>query len=126
VLLRIEQEHADQLRARRERLVQDVAAVLRDAARPCRRLGPSSLIRQGPNTSTIIRLCPRPPAPKDLYAIGQERAGRTDISKAWMVGVRTGYHEEREVTHWLAKSLAPPVRWLDPSEVRDEAASRLD
>lgn len=126
VLLRIEREHADQLRARRERMISDIFEVLRDAGRPSRRLGPCSLIRSGPLRETIVRVCPRPPTPRDLFTLGEERRARMDVPEAWLVGTRGGYHEGKEVTEWLARSLARQVPWLDPSEVAYKARHNLD
>ncbi len=126
VLLRVEQEHADQLRARRERMVLDVLSVLRDVSRPATRLGDCSVLRRAPDgNETVIRVCPRPPDPRDLHDLDLERSARPGAAKGWLFAEETGYPRRLRVTSWVARRLSSDMKWVTPGTFAKMAETQL-
>jgi len=123
VMLRIEREHADQLRARRERIVADVASLLQAQGTNPIRLGAHSLLlpavkaQEVKTAETVVRVCPRPANYWDLYELGAECAQRRkgdDRPNAWVVSSAGGYPETLRVAQWIAAIQAPEVQFHDP------------
>jgi TIR domain-containing protein len=119
VCLEIEREHADQFRARRERLIHDVSEALGPSAV---RVGSQSLRYDGKNSKVFVRLVARPPEASDLYALDEECPiddERPEIGplRRVLVAVKGGYRENRDLTEWVCKNLKHSVGWREPQVV---------
>jgi hypothetical protein len=126
VLLRVEQEHADQLRARRERMILDVLTILRDVKRPGTRLSECSILHKAANGSeTVIRVCPRPPDPRDLHDLDLETSVRSGSAKGWLFAEEAGYPRRLRVTSWVAKKLKNEMSWVTPGAFAKKAETLL-
>jgi hypothetical protein len=120
VCLAIEQEHADQFRSRRERLIHDVNAALGGSAV---RVGTQSLRFKGLKSDVFIRLSARPAEARDLFLLDRDCpiiGGETPPPNRVLVAVKGGYRENREMTAWMCEGLRHPVRWREPQVVCDD------
>lgn len=134
--LRIEREHADQLRARREGMVKNVSELLAESGQNTIRLGPYSLLRRpstrdGEHTGdVVIRVCPRPASYRDMYELGQDclrrRAGKEVPGPgAWIVSLPGGYPENLDVARWIGGVQNPQVSFISPLEIPEIAAKEV-
>jgi hypothetical protein len=117
VCIEVECEHADQFRARRERLIQDVSEALGAASF---RVGSQSLRYKGKNSEVFIRLSPRPPEARDLHLLDEDcpiTDTDTKPQNRVLVAVKGGYEENRELTEWLCGGLKHQVRWREPQAI---------
>ena len=119
VCLEIEREHADQFRARRERLIQDVSEALGASAV---RVGSQSLRYDGKSSKVFMRLVARPPEASDLHALDEdcpidEKHSESRPLNRVLVAVKGGYRENRDLTEWVCGNLKHSVRWREPQAV---------
>lgn len=126
IRLRIKREHANQLWARRERMVADIQEHLERIGRPAQRRAPYTLVRSGQTRQTIIRVCPRPPDPHDLHRLDAHRLNQQTQMDGWVVADRGGYRERQQVTQWVADELRRPIRWIVPGDLEGEATRNMD
>lgn len=138
VILRIEREHADQLRTRREGMIKNVSELLSDAGRHTIRLGAYSLLlrdgkeKEEPAKSLgdlVIRVCPRPPNHRDLYELGRECGRQGGLQKesgpgAWIVALPGGCQETHDVARWIGEVQTPKVVFLSPLDLPQFAGAR--
>jgi hypothetical protein len=128
VMLRIEREHADQLRERRERMITDVADLLKGQGYSTIRMGAHSLVvpaatsTHGAIPETVVRVCPRSTNHWDMFELGGECARRKkstgkEAPHAWVVSTRGGYLENLELTQWIADIQTPKVSFFDPLDL---------
>jgi len=134
--LRIEREHADQLRARREGMVKNVSELLAEAGHKTIRLGPYSLLqpRSAPEAELIedlvIRVCPRPANHRDMFELGQDclrrRAGKEVLGpSAWIVSLPGGYQENLDVARWIGGIQNPQVSFVGPLDIPEIGAKEV-
>ncbi len=134
VMLRIDREHADQLRARRERMITDVADLLQQQGHSTIRLGSHSLLvpREKPakpsteasteegTRETVVWICPRPTNYWDMFELGSECAQRKIAAAApdaWVVRSPGGYPETLKVARWIGEIQIPRVSFFDPLDL---------
>ena len=118
VCLEIEREHADQFRARRERLLQDIAEALGPQTV---RVGSHSLRYVGVNTDALVRVSPRAPDARDVYLLDQDCpetvGGASKPLNRVLVGVKGGYAEGRTLTQWVCGALRHEIDWYEPQAI---------
>jgi hypothetical protein len=120
VCLEIEREHADQFRARRERLIRDVSEAL--GASSVVRVGSQSLRYSGNKSDVFLRLVARPPEARELYTLDEDcpiddQQTSPKPLKRVLVAVKGGYIENRLLTEWVCGSLKHSVHWREPQAV---------
>jgi hypothetical protein len=118
ICLEIEKEHADQFRARRERLLQDISEALGNGVV---RVGMHSVRFDGARRSAFLRVTARSAQARDLYLLDKDCAATKEIAakplKRILVATKGGFQEHRDLTQWACSALKHEVDWLEPEVI---------